>query len=263
MAARQTFHEKLLQARVTANQTVDAMAILLNLSPEQYEQLESGRFPDDETLRKLCKMMGWNYYEAQRLIINEMISPHPKAPPGVARRSEPAAAHQPLRTLAEPGARGAATQRPGGADGTGANGETLGSRLREARTQIGQSKEIVAMLLKCSLADYERFEAGEAPPDEVLRRISLVFNWNYLDLLDTVRSAQAFVFQPRLPSPPFPGSTVLLARLNQIAGEIASLFPRLSSADQQTVLAQLELVRDTMRRHQVRPLEPAAAAPKA
>ena len=59
------------------------------------------------------------------------------------------------------------------------------------------------MLLKIPLEEYERLEAGESPSDEVLRRISMVYNWNYLDLVDLARAEQAHVFQPRLPSPPF------------------------------------------------------------
>ena len=109
MAAPQTFHEKLLQGRIAANQTVDAMAILLNITAEHYEQLESGRYPDDETLRRLCKMMGWNYYEAQRLIINEMISPHHKASGIPARTPEPASARSPTTSG---GTDGRASRRP-------------------------------------------------------------------------------------------------------------------------------------------------------
>jgi len=259
MAAPQSFHEMLLQARVSANQTVDAMAILLNLSPDQYEQLESGKYPDDETLRRLCKMMGWNYYEAQRLIINEMISPHPKAPPGGMAPRVTA----PVRAGADgtPGLPAAARDRTGAAPAF--RNDQLSARLRDARVHLGQSKDILAMLLNCSNQDYDRFEEGESPPDEVLRRMCLVFNWNYLDLVDAVRSQQAHVFQPRLPAPAFAGSTALLGRLNQIMTEMASLFSRLSHADQQTSLAQMELVRDTMRRHQVRHSEPVASRPGA
>jgi transcriptional regulator with XRE-family HTH domain len=255
----------LLQARVGANQTVDAMAVLLSMTPEQYEQLESGKYPDDETLRRLCKMMSWNYYEAQRLIINEMISPHPKVPPGVASRAVP----PPVRAGSDhaPGLSPAGHHRMSLAHDRAASGfgiqDHLSTKLREARLRLGQSKDILAMLLNCSVEDYERFEDGESPPDEVLRRMCVVFNWNYLDLVDAVRSQQAYVFQPRLPAPAYAGSTALLGRLNQIVGEISTMFSRLSHADQQTALAQLELVRDTMRRHQVRPSDGAASRPSA
>ncbi len=119
------------------------------------------------------------------------------------------------------------------------------------------------MMLKISPEEYERLEAGESPSDEVLRRISMVYNWNYLDLLDLARAEQAHVFQPRLPSPPFAGSTAHLNRFNQISNDLGALFPKLSPPDQQSVLAQLELVRDTMRRHQIVTRAEPAQVPKA
>jgi transcriptional regulator with XRE-family HTH domain len=258
MPAPQTFHQMLLQARVNANQTVDAMAVLLNMSPEDYEHLESGKYPDDETLRRLCKLMGWNYYEAQRLIINEMISPHPKALPGTGAaptKASPAPKDLPVGTPTP-------THQVTG-PGIPRRNDPLGSRLRDARLNLGQSKDILALLLNCTTEDFDRYENGESPPDEVLRRMSLVFNWNYLDLTDAVRSQQAYAFQPRMPAPAFAGATALLGRLNQVVGEIGTLFTRLPQPDQHATLAQLELVRDTMRRHQVRPAEPLAGRPSA
>jgi transcriptional regulator with XRE-family HTH domain len=247
MSVPHTFHEKLLEARVHANQSVDAMAILLGLTPEEYERLESGKYPDDETLRRLCKIMGWNFYEAQRLIINEMISPHPKgAPPRSERPSAAGAFPEP-----PPAATAVAWQSP--AQGVP---DTLSGRLREARQRTGQSREILALLLRITPEEYDRLEQGQSPSDDLLRRISHVFNWNYLELVDLARSQLAHAFQPKLPAPPFRGATALNHKLHQIQTEMAALFPRLAFPDQQAVLAQLELVRDTMRRHQVRPAEP-------
>ena len=254
MSVPHTFHEKLLEARVNADQTVDAMSILLGLSPEDYEKLETGKYPDDETLRRLCKIMGWNYYEAQRLIINEMISPQAK-PAAPARSSEAAAPSSPSKfrpsgagiTAATPPALSPYTPAP-----VRAASDTLSGRLREGRERMNQSKEIVALLLNIPPEEYARIEQGQSPNDEVLRRISLVFNWNYLELVDLARSQQAHAFQPRMPAPAFRGATAHNGRLTQIHHEIASLFPKLAPPDQQTVLVQLELVRDTMRRHRVR-----------
>jgi transcriptional regulator with XRE-family HTH domain len=249
MSVPHTFHEKLLEARTTANQTVDAMSILLGLSPEAYERLETGKYPDDETLRRLCKIMGWNYYEAQRLIINEMISPQvkPAGPPRPADGSLGASASSPA--FRQPSAPPLPPPAPRAAN------DTLSGRLREGRERMNQSREIVALLLNITPEEYARIEQGRSPSDEVLRRISLVFNWNYLELVDLARSQQAHVFQPHMPAPAFRGATAHSGRLNQIHQEMASLFPRLSQSDQQTVLAQLELVRDTMRRHQLRQAE--------
>jgi len=255
MSVPHTFHEKLLEARVNADQTVDAMSILLGLSPEDYEKLEAGKYPDDETLRRLCKIMGWNYYEAQRLIINEMISPQVK--PGASARTSENPVPSPQPIFRPSGGGHAAVPHPTAPQHPVAPGrattDTLSGRLREGRERMNQSKEIVALLLNITPEEYARIEQGQSPSDEVLRRISLVFNWNYLELVDLARSQQAHAFQPRMPAPAYRGATAHSGRLTQIHHEMATLFPKLAPSDQQNVLAQLELVRDTMRRHQVRP----------
>lgn len=245
--AHNTFHEMLITARVQANHTVDTMAVLLNMAPEDYERLERGKYPDDETLTRLCKLMGWNYYDAQRLIINEMIAPHPRPHDAEPR---PTAAGKAARQAVE---HPAPPPRPSLTPAQ--QYETLAMRLREARAAVGQSAEIVAMLLKVTPEEYEQIENGKAPNDEVLRRISLVFNWNYLDLVEMVRAEQASVFQPSLPGRPFATSTAQLERLRRLTQDLLALFARLPRDDQQMMLAQLELVRDTMRRHQRRDAE--------
>ena len=61
----------------------------------------------------------------------------------------------------------------------------------------------------------------------------------------------AKMMHPVTKKSPFAGSTAHLNRFNKISNDMTTLFPKLSPPDQQSVLAQLELVRDTMRRHQV------------
>ncbi len=234
--AKRTFHELLRTTRQEAEQTVEVMAVLLNMSPEEYEALETWKYPDEETLKRLCLMMEWNYYDTQRLIINEMISPNrpvPAAPPD-APQGEGGAPHAPQPAEY----RHAPTM------------STLGERLREVRLITGQSTEIIALMLNIDEEHYLRIEGGEQPSDEVLRRISLVYNWNYQDLISILRSEQARTFQPPRVGMPFLGSTAHTARFRQLSRELEALFNRLSDADQQMAIAQLELIRDTMRRHQ-------------
>ena len=236
---RHAFHEMLTQARTDGNQTVDAMAILLSMSPEEYEALECGKYPDDETLIKLCRMMGWNYHEAQRVIINEMISPH-SAP-----RTE-----QPSAVAPEHASPEHASKQPAPIPPDSFKKETLNGRLREVRDQSGQSIEIIALMLRIEPETYMQLEAGEPPSDELLRRISLVFHWNYNELKDILVSEQAHSYQPHFRDSPFPGATELSGRFRVLVGDMAGFFDKLSLDDQTMMLAQLELIRDTMRRHQ-------------
>ena len=234
-SSKRTFHELLSRTRQDADQTSEVMAVLLNMSAEDYEALESWKYPDEETLKRLCLMMEWNYYDTQRLIINEMISP---------RRPKPAAGDETGAMAAPQGMPGAGQTPSGGVR------NSLGERLREVRMITGQSTEIIALMLNIEEEEYNRLEEGGQPSDEVLRRISMVYNWNYQDLISVLRSEHAKSFQPSRVGMPFLGATAQTARFRQIGQELEGMFMQLSDSEQQMVLAQLELIRDTMRRQQ-------------
>ena len=130
--------------------------------------LESWKYPDEDTLKRLCLMMEWNYYDARRLIINEMISPHRPA------AMEP---EEKVPRISEQGTPGTAPR--GAPPGISAGHNSLGARLREVRMITGQSTDIIALMLNIDEDGYKQLEDGMQPSDEVLRRISLVYNWNY------------------------------------------------------------------------------------
>jgi len=234
------FGEFLREAREQAHQTAEVMAILLSMEPEDYLAIEAGlRFPDDDTVRRLCVMMEWNYLETQRLIRNEMSSP--------SRLTAPVPA----------GRHGSA---PGGPAGAGAGAaqrpESLAGRLREVREYTGQSADIIAALLHIAPEQYARLEGGEMPGDDLLRRISMVYNWNFQELGSLLRAEQARNLQPRLMGNPFPGTSQRGERLRALCRELEAQFGTLPEAEQHVVLAQLELIRGTTARHR-----PKAAAP--
>lgn len=239
------FGEVLRQTRERANQTAEVMAILLSMEPGDYLAIEAGvGYPDDDTVRRLCMMMEWNYLETQRLIRNEMSSPGrlTAPPPAVARRGAGA-----LSPAAAPAA------------GSGARPDSLAARLKEVRQQTGQSADIIAALLHLTTDQYIRLEEGEMPGDDLLRRISMVYNWNFQELVAQLRSGQAHNLQPRLMGNPFPGTGQRLERLKAVCRELEGLFGALPETEQDIALAQLDLIRGTMARHR----RPASAAPPA
>ncbi len=237
--------ELLREARDKAAQAPDVMAILLNLSPEEYLAMEAGtRVPDEETLKRLCMMMEWNYLEISRLIRNEMASTS--------------------RAMATAAPSGDALQgfplNPDGTPGS-AKVESLGSRLKEVRLLTGQSMEIIGALLNIGPQVYQGLEEGEAPGDELLRRISMIYNWNYYDLQAILRTEQARQLQPRRVGNPFPNTTVRLDRLRGVCRDIEAGFSRAPEVEQNLMLAQLELIRGTLQRHRRTEPAPGQSAP--
>jgi transcriptional regulator with XRE-family HTH domain len=230
------FGELLRESREKAAQTPDVMAILLHVSPEDYAAMEAGtKFPDDETIRRLCMMMEWNYLETARLIRNETAS-----------TSRAVALHPPPREGGAEALHGFPLQP----DGTPSapKDESLGSRLKEVRLLTGQSMEIIGALLNIGAEGYQRLEEGEAPNDELLRRISMTYNWNYNDLKAILRSEQAQQLQPRRVGSPFPNTSVRLDRLRSLWRDIEAAFSAAPEPEQEMMLAQLDLIRATLQR---------------
>ena len=57
-------HELIQQSRIEAKQNVKGISLLLQISTEYYEQIESGEvFPEQELLKRICSLFGWNYHE--------------------------------------------------------------------------------------------------------------------------------------------------------------------------------------------------------
>ena len=59
-----TLHELIQQSRIEAKQNVEGISLLLQISTEYYEQIEAGEvFPEQELLKRICSLFGWNYHE--------------------------------------------------------------------------------------------------------------------------------------------------------------------------------------------------------
>ena len=114
----------------------------------------------------------------------------------------------------------------------------------------GQSIDIIALMLGIDADHYKRLEDGEHPSDTLLRRISTVYNWNYQDLLAVLKSSQALSFQPAQVGMPYLGASAQVSRVKKIFREMEEVFPLIPDEDKLFVISQLELVRDSMRRHQ-------------
>ena len=62
-------NEMIREFRETINQSVEALAMLLQLSPEEYNQLEENWNPPDPVLERICTLFEWNYQDIKRISI--------------------------------------------------------------------------------------------------------------------------------------------------------------------------------------------------
>jgi transcriptional regulator with XRE-family HTH domain len=125
----------------------------------------------------------------------------------------------------------------------------LNERIRQAREEVSQSIEGLALLLQLNPEYYEQIESGKINPDEdLLKRISTLFQWNFQDLIKEERRSSFKNFH-------IPQNLLKSRSLNdasremkQVVRNISEDWGQLNVEQQRLLLNQLELIRDTMKR---------------
>ncbi len=226
-----SFHEQLKNAREQVGQSAEGMATLLGTSAEYYLALEDSVLPDDDLLRRICSLFTWNFKQVRQKILTRHNPVFASArPPLSADEMQVESTGMPQPEIA-----GSPEPKP------------LGQRLREAREEVEQTPEGLALLLQVNPEYYALIEAGETVPDQqLLKRIAAVFRWNYHELLKHEQRSS----RGRLPST-FQGLRLSAKsdserELRAVMREISEGWQNLGPEKQRSLLAQLELIRDTV-----------------
>ena len=233
--ARATFGEQLQAERLAVGQTLEGLSTLLGIPVDYYQALEEGVTPPDELLRKICSMFEWNYRQVrQRLITSTNPSFGGYQPPLSARDIRNRFPNK--------------QETPEWNEPPPENRFSLGERLREAREEFSQPAEALALLLQISLELYEEIEQDiTRPSQELLRQICALFEWNYNEVVHQFRHQNRQLWQPaitRLNSL----EPHRVQKLQGLQDEIAIGWRELNQEQQDALLSQLELVRDTIDR---------------
>ncbi|MBF0277609.1 MAG: helix-turn-helix transcriptional regulator [SAR324 cluster bacterium] len=145
-------NEMVKEFRLSINQSAEAIAMMLQISKEQYEELESNWVPPDEFLKQMCSLFEWNYNDIKRIAQNTAVP---------SKKQENRGDHSTSAPSTEP--------------------SSFHKLLRQAREQAGQPPETIAMLLNIPVEYYQTFEEKTIPTDELIRKICTLFSWNYND----------------------------------------------------------------------------------
>ncbi|MGK5092198.1 hypothetical protein WDW89_09355 [Deltaproteobacteria bacterium TL4] len=140
------FNEMVKAFRESVGQSHEGIALLLQISPEEYRALEANWIPPDELLKGICALFEWNYNEISRLVSN---TPEASTPQQRVVRTAPSTP------------------------------STFNEMLINARMEAKQTAEGVALLLDIPLNLYHSYEETSIPSDELLRKICALFGWNY------------------------------------------------------------------------------------
>ena len=136
-------NEMIKDFRLSIDQSIEALALLMQMDPEEYARLEEDWNPPAEILQRLCALFEWNYQDISRLAMNTPQAPQSQLTEGGKARA------------------------------------TFGEQLQAERLAVGQTLEGLSTLLGIPVDYYQALEEGVIPPDELLRKICSMFEWNY------------------------------------------------------------------------------------
>ena len=220
------------EARNNAGQDIKGISTLLGVSTDYYEEFEAGRVPPDNFLRKLCSLYGWNYKQIQQKINTQ--STHILG------------TRQPPLPASEIQARLPKVEIPDIPEASPA--ASLHEQIKQARVEADQNVEGMSLLLQINPEYYQQIESGDAVPDlELLKKISTLYSWNYNEILNREKSEQLSQLRPSVTILKSSDSSVNEVKLREIQTEIAENWKNISRENQQTLLTQLEFIRDSMK----------------
>ena len=168
-------NEMILEFREDIGQSIEGLALLMQMDPQEYARLEKDWIPPDETLQRLCALFEWNYQEIKRLAD---VTPS-------AKKSKTIQPNQQSSSVENNSAESTPTP--------------LAKLIKDTREAFKQDELGIATLLGISVDYYQEFENGVIPPDEFLRKLCSLFGWNYKQILQKINSQSSVLLSNQPP----------------------------------------------------------------
>ena len=220
------------ESRNNAGQDTKGISTLLGVSLDYYTEIESGLVPPDNIIRKLCSLYGWNYKQIQQKIKTQStLILGTRQPPLPASEIKARLTKVEIPEIVET-----------------SSGVSLNEQIKRARVEADQNVEGISLLLQINPEYYKQIESGDVVPEpELLKRISTLYGWNYHEILNREKNAQLSEFQPTVTILESSDSSVNELKLRETQAEIAENWKNIPKDNQQTLLTQLEFIRDSMK----------------
>ena len=140
-------NQKIRKFREDIGQSIEGIALLMQMAPEEFARLEKDWVPSDEILQRLCSLFEWNYKDIKMLADNT-----PNSKPKEKNRAN-------KQQVSVSGASDEIATTP------------LAGIVRKARNNAGQDIKGISTLLGVSTDYYEEIETGLVPPNNLLRKL--------------------------------------------------------------------------------------------
>tara|TARA_B100000945_G_scaffold320858_1_gene332447 strand:- start:1106 stop:2092 length:987 start_codon:yes stop_codon:yes gene_type:complete len=168
--------------RKDIGQSIEGLALLMQMEPQEFARLEKDWIPPDEILKRLCSLFEWNYKDIKRIAEN---SPNSKT-------NENRLENKQINFVVGKSDQIAPTP--------------LAALLRESRNNARQNTKGISTLLGVSFDYYEEIEAGLVPPDNILRKLCSLYGWNYKQIQQKIKTQSTHILGTR--QPPLPVSEI-------------------------------------------------------
>ena len=63
-------NQKIREFRKDIGQSVEGLALFMQMEPQEFARLEDDWIPPDEILKRLCSLFKWNYKDIKRIADN-------------------------------------------------------------------------------------------------------------------------------------------------------------------------------------------------
>ncbi len=182
-------NQKIREFRKDIGQSVEGLALLMQMEPQEFARLEEDWIPPDEVLKRLCSLFKWNYKEIKIIADN---APNSK-------QNENNLVNKQIDSKLGESDQIAPTP--------------FAAMLLESRNNARQNTKGISTLLGVSFDYYEEIEAGLVPPDNILRKLCSLYGWNYKQIQQKINTQSTHILGSR--QPPLPASEIQ-ARLPKV-----------------------------------------------
>ena len=159
-------NEMILEFREDIGQSIEGLALLMQMDPEEYARLEKDWIPPDDTLQRLCALFEWNYQDIKRLADVTPSTRSSKTSPQIQKSASPNINSDKIAST------------------------HLANLIKDSREDAKHDAAGIATILGISVDYYHELENGVTPPDELLRKLCLLFGWNYNQILQKIKLKQ-------------------------------------------------------------------------
>tara|TARA_Y100001970_G_C14249173_1_gene870503 strand:- start:77 stop:1066 length:990 start_codon:yes stop_codon:yes gene_type:complete len=161
-------NEMILEFRENIGQSIEGLALLMQMEPNEYEELEKDWIPPEKILKRLCSLFEWNYKDIKRIAEN---SPSKDQRPKKSKLNNNSFQNTTLENLSLP---------------------LFSKMIIQARNEAKQDELGISTLLGISVEQFKEIENGFLPPNEIIRKFCTLFGWNYKEIKNKI-NAQSII----------------------------------------------------------------------